>query len=122
MITELPESCLGVSDGTTIYLDRDAAGYGWFVDLSPTSSSEFRKVPKGTDLKAVDRRAVDKIDLLTVIAHELGHVAGLDDLAREQTLMKGTLDAGIRRLPGRLEAQAVWSQYLLDLRQSRKRR
>ena len=122
MITELPESCLGVSDGTTIYLDRDAAGYGWFVDLSPTSSSEFRKVPKGTDLKAVDRRAVDKIDLLTVIAHELGHVAGLDDLARQQTLMKDTLDTGIRRLPGRLEAQAVWAQYLLDFRARNRRR
>jgi len=65
---------------------------------------------------------VDRIDLVTVVAHELGHVAGLDDLARDQTLMNGTLDTGIRRLPGRLEAQAVWAQYLSDLRQNKRRR
>ncbi len=70
----------------------------------------------------MDPAGADKIDLWTVVAHELGHVAGLGDLARDQTLMNGALDAGIRRLPGRLEAQAVWAQYLLDLRESGKRR
>jgi len=36
--------------------------------------------------------------------------------------MKDTLDTGIRRLPGRLEAQAVWAQYLLDFRARNRRR
>jgi len=122
VVTDLPDSCLGISEGTTIYLDRDAAGYGWFVDRTPTTSEEFRKRSWGADLRAVDPAGADKIDLWTVVAHELGHVAGLGDLARDQTLMNGALDAGIRRLPGRLEAQAVWAQYLLDLRESGKRR
>ena len=122
VVSDLPDACLGLTEGTTIYLDRDAAGYGWFADLTPVTSREFRRRPRGTDLRAVDARAVDRIDLVTVVAHELGHVAGLDDLARDQTLMNGTLDTGIRRLPGRLEAQAVWAQYLSDLRQNKRRR
>jgi hypothetical protein len=43
-------------------------------------------------------RAVDRIDLLTVVEHELGHVAGLDDLDPfADNLMSGSLASGIRR-------------------------
>jgi len=51
-----------------------------FVDSTPAVDEEFTG-PHGADqLQAIDSRAVDRIDLLTVVEHELGHVVGLDDL------------------------------------------
>ena len=48
----------------------------------------------------MDPRAVDRIDLLTVVEHELGHIAGLGDLdALANNLMSGTLGVGVRREP-----------------------
>jgi hypothetical protein len=99
VIADLPGGCLGLTDGNTIYVDRDAAGYGWFVDRTPRADQEFRRVARSLDLRAVDRRAVDRIDLLTVVEHELGHIAGLQDVASDRVgLMKGTLDTGVRRM------------------------
>jgi hypothetical protein len=41
---------------------------------------------------------VDRIDLLTVVEHELGHLAGLSDLDfSAPSLMAGQLKLGIRR-------------------------
>jgi hypothetical protein len=49
-------------------------------------------------LQAIDPRALDRIDLLTVVEHELGHVVGFDDLdALSDKLMSGLLDVGVRR-------------------------
>jgi hypothetical protein len=54
----------------------------------------------GKSLGAVDSRAVDQIDLLSVVEHELGHVLGLGDLdALADSLMSGTLGTGVRRSP-----------------------
>jgi hypothetical protein len=53
--------------------------------------------------RAIDASPADgRMDLLTVVMHELGHVLGLEDLEQEQSdheLMAEALDAGIRRLP-----------------------
>ncbi len=97
-IADLPGLLFGQTLWTTILIDRNAAGFGWFVDRTPSVHEEFRAIAPGGDLRAVDRRAVDRIDLLTVVAHELGHLAGLDDLdSRPGSLMSSTLPAGIRR-------------------------
>ena len=57
----------------------------------------------GNKLTAIDPRAVDRIDLLTVVEHELGHVLGLDDLdASLDALMSAKLGSGVRRLPSAL--------------------
>ena len=49
-------------------------------------------------LQAVDSRALDHMDLLTVVEHELGHAAGLGNLSPSlDDLMRSTLSAGIRR-------------------------
>ena len=59
----------------------------------------------GLSLSDVEKMALEtspafgRMDLLTVVMHELGHVLGFKDLdPNVQNLMSGTLDAGERRL------------------------
>jgi hypothetical protein len=73
-ITDLPGLHLGVTEGNAIYLDRDAAGHGWFVDSTPGADEEF------TGGIARNATIYRRVDLLTVVSHELGHVLGLEDL------------------------------------------
>ena len=97
VVTDLPGSQLGAATETTVYLDRDAAGYGWFVDITPERDEEFQRI-NSSAMKAIDPQAVDRIDLLSVIEHELGHVVGFDDLdALADNLMSSTLGVGVRR-------------------------
>jgi hypothetical protein len=86
----------------------DAAGHGWFVDPTPAQDEEFDRHGSDGQLHAVDPRAVDRIDLLTVAEHEMGHVAGLDDLDPTATgLMGGKLGTGVRRDVGQAEIDAL---------------
>ncbi|MCI0682547.1 MAG: Ig-like domain-containing protein [Gemmataceae bacterium] len=89
-ITDLPGNELGFTSATGVLIDRDAAGFGWFVDPTPADDSEF-SLSHGP--------AYMKVDLLTVLAHELGHVLGLDDNEPGGDLMAGTVPLGVRRLP-----------------------
>src|SRR5439155_6778574 len=41
VITNLPGNYLGLASGNTIWLDANAAGWGWFVDRTPADDSEF---------------------------------------------------------------------------------
>jgi cyclophilin family peptidyl-prolyl cis-trans isomerase len=100
IVTDLPGAYLGTANGHTISIDVNAAGRGWFVDPTPSADEEFAASAGGGQLLAVDPRAVDRIDLLSVIEHELGHLAGFADLdALSDDLMSGTLGVGIRRDP-----------------------
>ena len=105
VISDLPGSYLGEAEANQIYIDSNAAGYGWFVDPTPAADEEFTASPSTKQLQAVDPRAVDHIDLLTVVEHELGHVAGLGDLdASVNDLMSGLLDTGTRRNASHVDA------------------
>jgi hypothetical protein len=98
VIADLPGCELGLAAKDTITIDRDAAGHGWFVDPTPASDGEFAALGSNRSLQAVDPRAVDQIDLLTVVEHELGHIAGLSDLdALADDVMSGVLGIGVRR-------------------------
>jgi hypothetical protein len=98
VISDLPGSYLGETEGNRVYLDINAAGNGWFVDPTAGSNKEFAWSGSQQQLVAVDPRAVDRIDLLTVVEHELGHIAGLPDLdALTNDIMGGVLGTGIRR-------------------------
>jgi glucose/arabinose dehydrogenase len=83
----------------TVLIDDDAAGYGWFVDPTPQQNEEFSA--GGAALTATPGGPADgRMDLLTVVRHELGHLAGQADLdgpGQNGQLMVGTLAAGIRR-------------------------
>jgi hypothetical protein len=96
-ISDLGGAQLGEAAGNVVTLDSNAAGHGWFVDPTPASNDEFAAVAGSQTLQAIDARAVDKIDLLTVVEHELGHVAGLSDNNVSNDVMDGVLGVGVRR-------------------------
>jgi hypothetical protein len=70
-IAKLSGGDLGLTEGNTIWLDVNAAGYGWFVDATPQNDNAFTTPG--------DHGQQGHMDLLTVLDHELGHVLGLGD-------------------------------------------
>jgi hypothetical protein len=106
MVADMPGVEAGTSSGHTILLDSNGAGFGWFVDATPGDDSEFNG--SGTRLMANEGGpAAGKLDLLTVIMHELGHQAGLvDDYNANDVadLMYGYTNPGERRVPAEGEA------------------
>jgi Ca2+-binding RTX toxin-like protein len=99
-IVNFGDMTLGKAIGAAVLIDLDAAGWGWFVDATPYNDVEF-----GLSLSDVEKMALEtspafgRMDLLTVVTHELGHVLGFNDLdPNAGALMSGTLEAGTRRL------------------------
>jgi Ca2+-binding RTX toxin-like protein len=92
---------LGMAVGDTIQIDADAAGFGWFVDETPLDDTEFDAGQGPGEMLATDSsEAFGRMDLLTVVMHELGHVLGFEDLDPEaHDLMSATLDTGVRWVP-----------------------
>lgn len=87
-VIDLPPGYLGLAhitswsnDGRpltgTITVDVDADGAGWFVDETPSEDSEFTRVYADGD--ALGRPGESRYDLLTLLMHEIGHVAGFTD-------------------------------------------
>jgi hypothetical protein len=115
-IDNLPNNIVGQALGNTITLDNDAASVGYFVDLTPGADEEFDPMKStqqgspGGDSAAVDALfhdlhgeellaledspAAGRIDLLTVILHELAHILGREHEA--EGLLAETLAAGVR--------------------------
>ena len=75
-MASLAGSTLGLASTSTnfIWIDRDAAGYGWSL--------------------GADSVQPGAVDLLSTLAHELGHKLGYDDHE-----MGATLEVGVRQLP-----------------------
>lgn len=100
-VADLAGIRLGFATGDTVLIDRDAAGFGWFIDPTPGEQEEFVRTDQGI-WRATDRTAAaDRIDLLTAVMHELGHVLGLADIDPSRIaddLMTATLAPGVRRL------------------------
>jgi hypothetical protein len=89
-IADLGGATLGLASGHTIWLDSNAAGWGWFVDPTPWDDSEFTTLG--------NQGEQNRMDLLTVLDHELGHVLGFEHA--DSGVMLDTLAAGTRRTPG----------------------
>jgi hypothetical protein len=96
-IADLPGATLGRAVGTTITLDHNAAGYGWFVDPTPGDYAEFSPLSGSLELGASPgSAAANRTDLLTAVLHELGHVLGYAH--EDDGVMQETLPRGIRRV------------------------
>ena len=117
-ISELPGNELGQAGTAVIYIDQDAAGYGWFVDTTPFDDSEFAFNDATGALQAVTgSQASGRFDLLTVVFHELGHILGFDHDESDddsETLMSATLSAGTRRLPELTNADSLFTDDAFD--------
>jgi hypothetical protein len=103
-VEDLPGNLLGLASAAadTIRIDVDAAGYGWFIDATPGENEEFAFDPASGQFIALPGGAADRMDLLTLVLHELGHIAGLDDLdanSAANDLMAETQAVGVRQLP-----------------------
>ncbi len=82
---------LGHASPGLIQIDDNAAGWGWFVDPTPSDDSEFTG--------PVSSPVSGKMDLLTLVMHELGHELGLDHAVSVNSLMSESLSTGTRRTP-----------------------
>ena len=87
-VSDMSGNRLGVASGTSITIDSDAAGEGWYVDGTPGDDAEF--AGSGSSLTATGGAATQGFDLLTAVMHEQGHVLGLLDEYRDNSsLMYG---------------------------------
>ena len=73
-IADLPDATLGLASEGLIVLDFDAAGYGWSVSLGAPIAG--------------------RVDLLSTLTHEIGHLLGID-----HDVMGESLAVGVRALP-----------------------
>lgn len=100
VIADIPDATLATAMGNTITLDANAAGYGWFVEASPEADGEFFAPQSDVEDSAV--RGIfnaGRMDLLTAMVHEIGHVLGYDHSHHSDDVMFASLAAGVRRQP-----------------------
>ena len=97
-IKDLKGTKLAQATSQIVTLDADAAGFGWFVDNTPDRHEEYRDGESVLVAEATGP-AAGRMDLLTVVLHELGHVLGHDhkDAQADSHLMAETLGTGIRK-------------------------
>ena len=78
-ITDLAGAMLAGSDGKNVAIDADAAGHGWSLGLGGV--------------------APNKVDLLSAVTHEFGHLLGVDHDVMEAALAVGERDLPLGDLP-----------------------
>jgi hypothetical protein len=104
-IADLGGSYLGLQSGHTLLIDDNAAGWGWFIDPTPRDDREFTTPG--------DQGEQNRMDLLTVLMHEMGHALGLGH--DDHGVMQETLAAGVREgiPPAPFAAGDLWREAAL---------
>jgi hypothetical protein len=118
-IVDLPGWTLAEATEDGINIDLNANGFGWYVDSTPNDDSEFAH--EGDQLRAIEGTEADgRVDLLTVLTHELGHYLGLkhtdaetEQLTATNAFMQSGIRPGIRRLPG-IESDSSGNTIIID--------
>jgi hypothetical protein len=102
---------VGSTTGNVVTISPDAGGAGWFIDPTPADNLEFGQAVAPTELDATPGSpAFGKVDLLSVVEHEMGHVLGLPDVANAaepNDLMDISIAPGVRRLPQAADLQQL---------------
>jgi hypothetical protein len=108
---------VGESLSAQITLDTDAAGHGWYVDATPLDNTDdYLPTSDANIWQAKPGSAAEgKMDMLSVLLHEYGHVLGLDHTADQHNFMAETLQPGQRRLPTSQELQLM-AQLVAELK------
>lgn len=101
-VADLPGSLLGLASTDVIWIDQDAAGHGWFVDATPSNDDQV--TPAASDLPGAGQ-----VDLLTALAHELGHILGFGH-SNTSDVMHEVLEPGTQRVPDSDALRTVASQ------------
>ncbi|MBI2477172.1 MAG: matrixin family metalloprotease, partial [Planctomycetia bacterium] len=91
-VADLPRDLLGVAFEHRIVLDVNGAGTGWHLDFDAIDG---------------DLVPADRVDLLTALGHELGHLLGLEHSDAADDLMSDSLASGARHRP--------WSELVDEL-------
>ncbi len=106
-VANLGTNILGLEAANVVTINQTAAGFNWYTNASARSSHAFALPGQGTDrLAGPGSPAAGRVDLLTVLEHELGHVIGLADNNQSGDLMDTTLDLGVRRAPTAADVSA----------------
>ncbi|HZN00751.1 MAG TPA: Calx-beta domain-containing protein, partial [Pyrinomonadaceae bacterium] len=99
-VSDLPDGVLASGTSASFKIDETAAGYGWFVDMTPMEdSAEFDLTVPFRELQATEHKpsAFGHMDLLTVVMRQLG--VSLQPSKSTAPLMQNTLSPATRRLP-----------------------
>jgi hypothetical protein len=86
-VGNLGSAILGIEAASVITISQTAAGFNWYVGQGSPPA--------------------DRVDLLTVLEHELGHVIGLADNDQAGDVMDTTIGQGVKRSPSRADVMAI---------------
>ena len=115
VVAPLGGSYLGLADvaSHTVRISSDAARHGWYVDPTPARDEEFRPGAPGSPLVALPGTAASgRMDLLTTVLHEMGHLVGRGDVGtagHADDLMEEMLAPGTRRVDALDKVFASWA-------------
>ena len=94
-IVDFAGAQLGAAGAGVVQIDINGAGWGYFVDNTPYDDGEFALLLAGGGRAASENSAAyGRIDLLSVVMHEFGHLLGHNH--DEGGVMSDTLETGLR--------------------------
>ena len=111
--SNLPSPAVAQTTGSyssgQITLDTNAAGWGWYIDPTPLDNTDdYLPTADPNIWKAKPGSGAEgKMDMLSVLLHEYGHILGLQHSADPRNFMATTLQPGERRLPSAAELQLM---------------